>query len=61
MKATVDWYVDYSHGLRLISNQMLIDGVSWKVRDVLASVELCGLLSREGMMDVGELRAVSQW
>ena len=57
----VDWYVDYSHGLRLMSNQMLIDGVSWKVRDVLASEELCGLLSREGTMNVEGLRAVSQW
>lgn len=57
----VDWYVDYSHGLRLMSDQMLIDGVSWKVRDVLASEELCGLLSREGTIDVGELRTVSGW
>ena len=57
----VDWYVDYSHGLRLMSESMLVDGFAWKVRDVLANEELCGLLSREGTMDVGELQAVSQW
>ena len=48
----VDWYVDYSHGLRLMSDSMLVDGVAWKVRDVLAKDDLCGLLSREGKIDV---------
>ncbi len=57
----VDWYVDYSHGLRLMSERMLIDGVSWNVRDVLAHPEYHKLLSREGTIDVGEIRAFSQW
>ncbi len=57
----VDWYVDYSHGLRLMSNRMLIDGVPWNVRDVVLNSELCGLLSREGTIDVEDLRNASQW
>lgn len=57
----VDWYVDYSHGLRLMSNRMLIDGEAWNVRDVLTSEEYCGLLSREGTIDAAHLWGASQW
>ncbi len=57
----VDWYVDYSHGLRVMSNRMLVDGVDWKVRDVLLHEEFCELLSREGTVDVDALRSLSQW
>ena len=57
----VDWYVDYSHGVRLMSERMLIDGVPWSVRDVLVHPEYHKLLSREGTIDVSEIRAYSQW
>ncbi len=57
----VDWYVDYSHGLRLMSSEMLIDGIRWKVRDALASEVMSGLLSREGTLNVHELRNIAQW
>jgi hypothetical protein len=57
----VDWYVDYSHGLRLMSNRVLIDGVPWNVRDVLAHPEYDKLLSREGTINTSEIRAFSQW
>jgi hypothetical protein len=44
----VDWYVDYSHGVRLIKRTMTVDGKPMDVRQVLQSPELCGLLSDEG-------------
>jgi hypothetical protein len=44
----VDTYVDYSHGTRLVSNEMDVDGRPTTVRAVLADPDLCGLLSDEG-------------
>ena len=43
----VDWYVDYSHGIRLMSRQMLIDGQLRDVNDVLRDKLLSPLLSNE--------------
>ena len=40
-------YADYSHGVRLIANTMVVDGQSMSVNDVLQNAELCGLLTRE--------------
>ena len=40
-------YADYSHGVRLIANSMVVDGRSMKVNDVLQDSELCGLLTKE--------------
>ena len=57
----VDWYVDYSHGVRLMSNQMLVDGQSWKVADVLKDAQLHRLLSDEGPLDTIELRRTADW
>ena len=57
----VDWYTDYSHGLRLMSNRMLIDGVPWDVRDVLTHDKYNELLSREGTIDIGDIRSRSEW
>lgn len=51
-----DWYVDYSHGVRLMSQQIIVDGQSRKVSDVLKDPRLCPLLSREGPIDVAEVR-----
>jgi hypothetical protein len=57
----VDWYVDYSHALRLMSNQMIVDGQRASVRDILRDAQLHPLLSREGPIDVLELRKASRW
>ena len=44
----VDYYADYSHGIRLIKQQMLVNGVETSVADVLADPDLNVLLSDEG-------------
>ena len=44
----INWYVDYSHGIRLVKRSMLVDGNPRDIRDVLADPELCVLLSDEG-------------
>ncbi len=57
----VDWYVDYSHGIRLMSNEVIVDGRSMKLAQVLKDPELCMLFSNEGMLDLSELRKAAQW
>lgn len=44
----VDWYVDYSHGVRLMRRSVTVDGKSRDVRHVLYSADLNPLLSDEG-------------
>lgn len=46
----VDWYVDYSHGIRLVRQQMIVNGVEMSVADVLADPDLHVLLSDEGVV-----------
>src|SRR3989440_12513340 len=46
-----DTYVDYSHGVRLIARQMLVDGKATTIDDVLKDPSLCGLLSDEGVIE----------
>ena len=46
-----DTYVDYSHGVRLIARQMLVDGKPTTIDAVLKDPALCGLLSDEGVID----------
>ncbi len=41
-------YADYSHGIRLISTQVTVDGQAMNIKDVLADKTLCDLLSKEG-------------
>lgn len=41
-------YADYSHGLRLVSDIVYLDGVPRKITDVFAEPRLAGLLSSEG-------------
>ena len=48
----VDWYVDYSHGIRLVKREMTIDGKRYDVEDVLKDPNLCGAISDEGVIDV---------
>lgn len=45
-------YADYSHGIRLVSKTMLVDGQPMDIRQVMASKELYGLVSDEGPMTV---------
>ncbi|MBU0638791.1 MAG: hypothetical protein KKB50_08000 [Planctomycetes bacterium] len=46
----VIWYVDYSHGIRLVRQQMIVDGTEMSVADVLADPDLHVLLSDEGVV-----------
>lgn len=57
----VDWYVDYSHGVRLMADTMLVDGTPRSVADVLRDPRSHALLSDEGPLDVEEIVRVSQW
>jgi hypothetical protein len=43
----VDWYVDYSHGIRFINNQVLIDGKPVLLTDVLKDPVLYKIFSNE--------------
>lgn len=45
-----DKYADYSHGVRLIALDCVLEGSPADVRDVLRDPVLCGLLSDEGPM-----------
>jgi hypothetical protein len=49
----VDWYVDYSHGIRLMSQRIIVDGQPRQVSDVLKDKELSALLSNEGPVEIG--------
>lgn len=40
----VDWYVDYSHGIRLISRRMTLDGKERDLLELLSDPELCHLV-----------------
>ena len=46
---TANW-ADYSHGVRLVRQPMIVNGVARTVAEVLADPELCGLLSDEGVV-----------
>jgi hypothetical protein len=46
--AHVNWYVDYSHGVRLVKRTVLIDGKPRELRHVLYTKNLASLLSDEG-------------
>ena len=43
----VDWYVDYSHGIRLVNQIIKVDGVPMNAHDVLKDPVLYKLLSNE--------------
>jgi hypothetical protein len=46
-----DYYVDYSHGIRLVKQTMTVDGKPRKVADVLRDPEMSKLLSDEGSVE----------
>jgi hypothetical protein len=48
----VDWYVDYSHGIRPVRATIKVDGEDTPYQQVLRDPKLHGLLSNEGMLSV---------
>ena len=48
----VDWYVDYSHGIRPVRRWLLVDGIRRTFEQVLADPALAYLLSDEGVVAV---------
>ena len=46
-------YVDYSHGVRLLSRFVMVGGRRVDAADVLKDAALCRLLSDEGVIDIG--------
>jgi len=48
----VDWYVDYSHGIRMVKRKMIVDGEQRDLWDVLKNPDLCFLVSDEGPIPV---------
>lgn len=51
-----DFYVDYSHGVRLVSPWMIVDNKEKKVSEVLSDPELWPLLSDEGLIPENQQR-----
>jgi hypothetical protein len=47
----VNWYVDYSHGVRLIRDEMVVDGKPAKISDLLQDSQRCDLVSDEDMVN----------
>lgn len=48
----VDWYIDYSHGIRPVSRWMTLDGVRTTFEAILADSTMRALLSDEGALAV---------
>jgi len=48
----VDWYVDYSHGIRPVKATIKVDGVDMQYQQVLRDPKLHVLLSNEGSISV---------
>ena len=46
----VDWYVDYSHGIRPVRRAMRVDGVIRSYEKILVDPQLANLLSDEGVI-----------
>ena len=49
----IDWYVDYSHGIRLVAQRLIVDGKETTVSEVLADPVFHVLLSNEGPITAG--------
>jgi len=50
----IDWYVDYSHGIRLINQELLVAGKVKKIPEILTDPALYRIISDEkGAMPVG--------
>lgn len=48
----IDTYADYSHGVRLVSNEVMVDGVKMSLQDVFADSVLSKLVSDEGPLRI---------
>jgi hypothetical protein len=48
-------YVDYSHGVRMVARQMLLDGRLISMQDVLDNPETADLLSNEGAFSIDRI------
>ena len=48
----VDWYVDYSHGIRPVRRAMRVDGVQRSFEKIVTDPQLNGLISDEGVITV---------
>ncbi len=46
----IDWYVDYSHGIRPVSRKVYVDGTEWDIADILKDPLLHTLLNDENEM-----------
>jgi len=51
-----DSYVDYSHGVRFVSEQVVVDGIQMQITEALMSPELHMLFSDEGVLNLQEIR-----
>ncbi|QDT56039.1 hypothetical protein Pan44_40890 [Caulifigura coniformis] len=49
----VNWYVDYSHGIRLVKRAMTVDGKPRDLKFLLHDARLHPLVSDEGVMEAG--------
>jgi hypothetical protein len=45
-----DTYADYSHGIRMIANDVIVNGNPMRMKDVFADPKLCALVSDEGVL-----------
>lgn len=45
-------YADYSHGIRLVQNEAIVNGVPMNITDILQSPDLYSLFSDEGQIDI---------
>jgi hypothetical protein len=50
-------YADYSHGIRLISKEMVVDGEPVLVEDVLRDSDLCAMISDQGVIETPRYHA----
>jgi len=48
-------YVDYSHGIRLVSDTVIVNGRPRSIYDVLTNPSTAPLLSREGSIDASRV------
>lgn len=57
----VDSYVDYSHGVRLVARQVLVDGQRRDFLELAQDAVLHPLVSGEGPVSPAQIRQSSQW
>lgn len=45
-----DTYSDYSHGIRLCANDVMVNGATMRIKDVFSNPQLAGLLNCDGVL-----------